>query len=193
MDFAQNYGTPHPVLPSSHHLQPPPAAASHKQRGFTRHDTCAMCKSARGSLWHVLSSCGGYFRCTPGAMTEYSPYWMSKLKPSVGWVTSTSSPRKTRTHASVSSKKGPHLQNVSKPRGQKFLAVAVNWKMAADLKEALHFPHHILHTQERSDIVIWSDSIKRVIIVEVSGPGEENIKNPSKGRNPVTRIYAWSV
>ena len=47
-------------------------------------------------------------------------------------------------------------------------------KMAADLKEALHFPHHILHTQERPDIVIWSDTVKRIIIVELTVPWEEN-------------------
>ena len=44
--------------------------------------------------------------------------------------------------------------------------------MAADLKEALHFPHHIVHTQERPDIVIWSNTVKRVIIVELTVPWE---------------------
>ena len=48
--------------------------------------------------------------------------------------------------------------------------------MAADLKEALHFPHHIVHTQERPDIVIWSDTVKRVIIVELTVPWEENME-----------------
>ena len=31
--------------------------ANHKQWGFTGDDTCTMCKSARGTLRHVLSSC----------------------------------------------------------------------------------------------------------------------------------------
>ena len=48
--------------------------------------------------------------------------------------------------------------------------------MAADLKEALHFPNHIVHTQERPDIVIWSDTVKLVIIVELAVPWEENME-----------------
>ena len=67
-------------------------------------------------------------------------------------------------------------RQVSKPQGEKFLAAARDWKMAADLKEALHFPHHIVHTQERPDIVIWSDTVKRVIIVELTVPWEENME-----------------
>ena len=48
--------------------------------------------------------------------------------------------------------------------------------MATDLKEALHFPHHIVHTQEWPDIVIWSDIVKRVIIVELTVPWEEDME-----------------
>ena len=35
-----------------------PTPANHKQWGFTGDDTCVKCKSARGTLRHVLSSCG---------------------------------------------------------------------------------------------------------------------------------------
>ena len=34
----------------------------------------------------------------------------------------------------------------------------------------------IVHTQERPDIVIWSDTVKRVIIVELNVPWEENME-----------------
>ena len=67
-------------------------------------------------------------------------------------------------------------EQVSKPQGQKFLAAEMDWKMAADLQEALHFPHHIVYTRERPDIVIWSDTVKRVIIVELTVPWEENME-----------------
>ena len=66
-------------------------------------------------------------------------------------------------------------RQVSKPQGQKFLAAARDWKMAVDLKEALNFPHHIVHTQEWPDIVIWSDTVKRIIVVELTVPWEENM------------------
>ena len=44
------------LLRSTYNLLPTPA--NHKQWGFTGDDTCAMCKSARGTLRHVLSSFG---------------------------------------------------------------------------------------------------------------------------------------
>ena len=44
------------LLRSTYNLLPTPA--NHKQWGFTGDDTCAMCKFARGTLRHVLSSCG---------------------------------------------------------------------------------------------------------------------------------------
>ena len=47
--------------------------------------------------------------------------------------------------------------------------------MAADLIEALHFPRHKVHTQERPDTAAWSDTVKHVIIVELIVPWEENM------------------
>ena len=44
------------LLRSTYNLLPTPA--NHKQWGFTGDDTCTMSKSARGTLQHILSSCG---------------------------------------------------------------------------------------------------------------------------------------
>ena len=67
-------------------------------------------------------------------------------------------------------------RQASKPQGQKFLAATRDWKMAADLKEALNFPHHIVYTQERPDTVIWFNTVKLVIILELTVPWEENME-----------------
>ena len=48
--------------------------------------------------------------------------------------------------------------------------------MEADLNKALHFPHHIVQTRERPDIVIWSDAVRVVFIVELTVPWEENME-----------------
>ena len=44
------------LLRSTYNLLPTPA--NHKQWSFTGDNICMMCKSARGTLRHVLSSCG---------------------------------------------------------------------------------------------------------------------------------------
>ena len=53
---------------------------------------------------------------------------------------------------------------------------ATDWKSAADLNEALHFPSHIVQTRERPDIVVWSENIKRILLVELTVPWEENME-----------------
>ena len=66
---------------------------------------------------------------------------------------------------------------VSKPQSPKFLAATRDWKIAADIKEVLHFLHHTMHTQERADIFIWYDLVKRVIIVERPAHWEDNMED----------------
>ena len=152
-----------------------PTPANHKQWGFTGDDTCAMCKSERGTMRHVLSSCGS-------SLQMYT--WRhNRVLTILAELTETQcrvaneQPTQDPNPCIIFLQEGEALtRQVSKPQGQKFLAPARDWKMAADLKEALHFPHHIVHTQEQPDIVIWSDTVKCVIIVELTAPWEENIK-----------------
>ncbi len=46
---------------------------------------------------------------------------------------------------------------------------ARDWKMLWDEdKYPAHFPQHIYNTAERPDIVVWSDSSKQVILIELT-------------------------
>ena len=89
-----------------------------------------------------------------------------------------SSPPKTQNHASASSEKMRPLLDMSANHKVKRSSQAQgNGEMVADLKEAPHFPYHIMYTQERPDIVIWSDLAKRVIIVERTVSWEKNMED----------------
>ena len=127
-----------------------------------------MCKSARGTLRHVLSSCGSSLQMYTWRHNRVLAI-LDEITETQGGGQRAAYPRPKTMHQ-FPPRRGP------KPQGQKFLAAARDWKMAADLKEALHFPHHIAHTQEWPDIVIWSDTVKRVIIVELTVPWEENME-----------------
>ena len=48
--------------------------------------------------------------------------------------------------------------------------------MSADLGSMLIFPQHIVYTLSRPDIVLWSDNVKKVVLVELTVPWEENIE-----------------
>ena len=152
-----------------------PTPANHKQWGFTGDDTCAMCKSARATLRHVLSSCGSSLQMYTWRHNRVLAI-LAEITETQCRVANEQPTQDPKPCISFLQEGEAPPRQVSKPQGQKFLAAAKDWHMAADLKEARHFPHHIVHTQERPDIVIWSDTVKRVIIVELTVPWEENME-----------------
>ena len=70
------------------------------------------------------------------------------------------------------SKKAPH-----KARHSGLLFRAPDWILKADLSDDLVFPVFIAHTSQRPDMVIYSKSTKRVIIIELTCPCEENMED----------------
>ena len=51
-----------------------------------------------------------------------------------------------------------------------------DWKLVVDLDRALRFPCHIVQTSLRPDVVLWSDAVKRVYIIELTVPWEDNME-----------------
>ena len=62
-----------------------------------------------------------------------------------------------------------------KPTG--ILHLASDWVIVSDLKNSYIFPGHIALTSLRPDIVIFSNSLKRVILIELTCPCEENMES----------------
>ena len=52
-----------------------------------------------------------------------------------------------------------------------------DWKILVDFNDSLVFPLHIVYTLERPDIIIFSDSIRTIIIIELTCPCEENFSD----------------
>ena len=58
------------------------------------------------------------------------------------------------------------------------LAAARDWQMLVDYtKSPICFPVHICVTDQRPDIILWSDSARKVILIELTCPLEENISD----------------
>ena len=49
-----------------------------------------------------------------------------------------------------------------------------DWHVATDLKHNFIFPSEIAFTTKRPDIVIWSVKAKKVFVIELTVPYEEN-------------------
>ena len=54
---------------------------------------------------------------------------------------------------------------------------ASDWILLADLKKTYCFPVHIAFTQLRPDITIFSNSLRKVILIELTCPCEENMES----------------
>ena len=71
-------------------------------------------------------------------------------------------------------KEGECPMRKQKNPNMKLLNVASDKKVSTDLKTSLQFPVHIIQTEKRPDIVVWSDSKKSVPLIELTVPWEEN-------------------
>ena len=60
--------------------------------------------------------------------------------------------------------------------GPPLLGPATDWKIQIDYtKNPVPFPVHICVTDQRPDIVLYSDGLQTVILVELTCPAEENV------------------
>ena len=60
------------------------------------------------------------------------------------------------------------------------LVTASDWSMSVDLHRKLVFPEEILVTSKRPDIVLWSSSAKKVILIELTVPWEERMEESNE-------------
>ena len=59
----------------------------------------------------------------------------------------------------------------------RLLSSTLDWHLLVDLIKQIKFPAHIVVTRLRSDIILYSDSTKKVIVWELSVPSEENMES----------------
>ena len=72
-------------------------------------------------------------------------------------------------------KEGEVKPTTSSTSSTSLLQGSKDWEMRADLGKQLHFPEEVVHTTLRPDIVLWSKTAKRVILVELTVPWEERV------------------
>ena len=67
------------------------------------------------------------------------------------------------------------------PRGEVgLLGTTPEWQMKANLGKQLRFPEHIVETTLRPDVVLSSDSIKQVVLLELTVPWEEGMSEANE-------------
>jgi hypothetical protein len=139
---------------------------------------CPLC-NGYGSMKHILSFCK--VGLNQGRLTwrhdSILRILMSALKSKAASSKKSTLPYHVRNRVGfVSASSGRVYVSQNKVR-RNFFSDADDWNFVADLdNEDYMFPPHIAITRLRPDIVFYSESLKKVAIVELTVPAPENVK-----------------
>ena len=133
---------------------------------------CKLC-GKRATLEHILSSCSR-------ALADERYTWRHNQVLEVLAI----GLDKARRKCSANGGKGPQfISFVRETEGKRgkhvktaaggILATSNDWQMRADVNRQLSFPQHIATTSLRPDIVLWSQTEKTVLPIELTVPNED--------------------
>ena len=74
-------------------------------------------------------------------------------------------------HAHIAFVKSGETKNTQKPTKASILDGSRDWKMEVDLGRRLVFPN-VIQTTQRPDIVLWSETGKKLVTIELTVPWE---------------------
>lgn len=141
---------------------------------------CLVCKK-EGHVSHYLSGCkkalylGKYLWRHDSVLLTLEPKLIERIEEQNKrkLVITTTAPISSSFVSSGSTSKQAYSKKQS---DRNFLAGANDWKLLIDYDHSPYiFPEHICITDERPDIVIWSNSLKMVLLIELTCPADEHI------------------
>ena len=110
-----------------------------------------MCKPTRGALWYVLSSCGGSLPINTWCHNRVLVI-LAELN-ETQWRVASEQPTQDLNPYIGFLQREARTWHASKPYGQKLTTATRSWKMASELKEALHT--RITSSIPRNNQALW--------------------------------------
>lgn len=149
--------------------------------GYTKTSRCKLCKGKNCNLSHILAGC--YYSLTSERYTWRHDSVLLTLSRaiephilSLNSIATPTTPIPSISHSFVTSGKST-TSKVQPLHKQHLLSSANDWQLMVDfLYEQITFPPEIYASNQRPDIIIFSRSLKRVLIVELTVPADENIQ-----------------
>lgn len=132
-----------------------PTPANLERWNQTSDSRCGECQ-AKGTLRHILSNC-------PMSLGRYTWRHNQVLKVFCKYVTE---------KCEYANAGGENKDKIVRKKG---LGNSAEWKVRCDLTDQLSMPQHIVITNQRPDLIIWSDIEKTIILMELTVPWEENL------------------
>ena len=155
---------------------------------------CGLCKWKNVTHVHIL--CGCKVALEQGRISYRHD---SILRVIFGYLTAKVEERRNKDPCDMKKKMTEFVRKGEKKKKKKeentgLLDTANDWVCSIDLRgKQAPFPPHILLTAERPDIVIYSNSTKRVILVELTSPAEENMESWREKKKTKYEILADSI
>ena len=177
-----------------------PSPSNLKRWKLTTEASCFLCNKDPCTTSHILGDCkvalsqGRFTFRHDNVLRIIITIIRSSIKNIKSTVPASNQPIKIKFV-----KKGTRVKNKnSSPSG--ILHQASDWVLLGDLDGSFSFPSHIAFTELRPDIVIFSNKLKRVILIELNCPCEENMEawhnakvNKYMPLKIVTENNGWNV
>ena len=153
-----------------------PSPSNLKRWKLTNEASCFLCNKDPCTTSHILGACkvalsqGRFTFRHDNVLRIIITNIRSSIKNIKSTVPASKQPIKIKFV-----KKGTRVKNKnSSPSG--ILHQASDWVLLGDLDGSFSFPPHIAFTELRPDIIIFSNKLKRVILIELTCPCEENME-----------------
>ncbi|KAL6460670.1 hypothetical protein MHYP_G00306360 [Metynnis hypsauchen] len=145
---------------------------------FGKDPTCVLCAKP-ASLRHILTGCKTSL--TQGRYTWRHNQVLKILASTLEGKRSSINSQPLSTHktsweTAFVREGATAARSNSKPSERSQLCPARDWKMLADVGKQLVFPSEIATTTLRPDLVLWSPSLRKVYMVELTVPWEDSME-----------------
>ena len=146
-----------------------------KRWGLSDDESCCLCNAKRCTLSHILSGCkkslgSGRYRFRHDLVLKAICHSIQSYI-----NLSRKYPKPLRTEDITFVKSGAKINSSNRGSPKGLLDGLNDWHLLADVDRQLKFPDHISNTTLRPDIVIYSNSRRILIIIELTCPCEQNI------------------
>ena len=161
-------GATYDTLPSPNNLH---------RWGLSATKSCQLCSSPSCTVAHILSGC--HFSLDNGRYTFRHDAVLKEISLSLkGFIVDKGPAVKSRIHKVKFVRPG-HQQSlkITPTSHSGILHLSSDWKLIDDLEEKLVFPQDIVESSLRPDIVIYSKQLRRVLLLELTCPCEENFSD----------------
>ena len=141
----------------------------------TDENKCQLCGGV-GTLAHILTGCKtaltqGRYTWRHNRVLREMAYWIEEKRKAVN-----STPLRKRTWIKFS-KAGEKVKAEKQNTEQSILNISRDWKMMVDLPEdPLIVPADVAATSQRPDIILTSDAVRRLIVIELTCPTEDRVE-----------------